>query len=80
MAFEFAFERMQTEPGQGSGLSLVFQVVPRRGHPKYLDIPSMVRMDEIVSAFSISELGVHEEARADRMRATQRFGKADAQV
>jgi hypothetical protein len=46
---------------------------------KYLNIPSVVRMNEFVAAFVICELGVDQKAGSYWVRVTQRFWKADTQ-
>jgi len=47
---------------------------------QHLDIPGMVRMNEIIAAFFISQLRVHPKAGTDWMRMPQGSRKPDAQI
>ena len=48
--------------------------------PQHLDIPGMVRMNEIVAALFICQLRVHQEACPDWMRVSKRLWKTNSKA
>ena len=47
---------------------------------QHLDIPRMVRMNEIIAALFICQLRVHQEACPDWMRVSKRLRKANSKA
>lgn len=47
---------------------------------EHLDIPGVVCVNEVAAALFVSELRVNQKARPYRMRKSQRFGKANAEI